>query len=122
MKRALRVTTDFQFEVLDLSTDSYRKLSDSVGGLVEHVGLNSQVSLWCNEEGKLQADPVINAVATFFFHQEYGPSDLICGDVVFTGGDDGNGDNESLSIENAEMIKDVARRLAKAMSLSVTII
>jgi hypothetical protein len=122
MKRALRVTTDFQFEVLDLSTDSYRKLSDSVGGLVEHVGLNSQVSLWCNEEGKLQADPVINAVATFFFHQEYGPADLICGDVVFTGGDDGNGDNESLSIENTEMIKDVARRLAKAMSLSVTII
>jgi hypothetical protein len=122
MKRALRVTTDFQVEVLDLSTDSYRQLSDSVGGLVEHVGLNSQVSLWCNEEGKLQAEPLLNPVATFFFHQEYGPSDLICGDVVFTGGDDGNGDNESLSVENAEMIKDVARRLAKAMSLSVTII
>lgn len=97
MKAALRVNTDFTTEVLDLDTNSYDKLSSSVGGLVEPVELEDDLVLWCNEEGKI-VGLTENVIGTHLWMRSYGRTDVIVGDVVFTGGTDAKtGDSLPLS-------------------------
>jgi hypothetical protein len=43
--------------------------------------------MWCNEEGKLTGLPV-NPVATAMWTRYFGETDVIVGNVVFTGGAD----------------------------------
>lgn len=97
MKAALRINTDFTTEVLDLSNNEYQQLSGAVGGLIQAVDLKPDLSLWCNEEGKLVGLPV-NLVCTHMWERAFGPgSDVIVGDCVFTGGTDEDGETIELS-------------------------
>lgn len=65
-------------------------MQDAVGGYIEHVAINSEVSMFVNEEGRLLELP-INHFATLVFASAYQTHDTIHGDVVFTGATDDEG-------------------------------
>lgn len=66
-------------------------LQTLVGGWVQAVDLTPDLTLWVNEEGKLNGLPV-NEAATRVWKAVYGPTDVIVGPAVLTGGADEDGE------------------------------
>ena len=56
-----------------------------VGGFFEFVALSETLSMWVNDDGKCRGLP-INDAATKIWMSYYGATDVIVGDVFFTGG------------------------------------
>lgn len=77
--------------------DTYKTLSDAVGGYIECVTIENEIDMWVNEEGKL-IDLPYNATATGFFWTSYGfMSDVIMGDVILTGSNVDDGETVGLN-------------------------
>lgn len=86
-------------EVIEKEFDNigtYQFLSESVGGLIQCVSLTDKVDMWLNEEGKMINLPD-NPIATVAWASVFGETDIIVGDVVFTGGVDSEGETIGLS-------------------------
>jgi len=113
MKTALRINTDFTTEILDLEDDSLKKLQGAVGGWVQAVDLQDNLTLWCNEEGKL-IGLTPNVIGTHMFEKSFGMTDVIMGDVVFTGGTDDEGDNLGLPHAWQVQLEELATKLRSA--------
>jgi hypothetical protein len=113
MKTALRINTDFTTEVLDLEADSLSQLQEAVGGLVQAIDLQDNLTLWCNEEGKLIGLPV-NVMGTRLWEKSFGLTDVIMGNVVFTGGTDDEGDNLAIPRHWQVQLEDLAETLRRA--------
>jgi len=103
MTAALQITTDGFAIHMDLSHNTLAQLQAAVGGYVQAVDLTPELTMWCNEEGKLQGLP-FNAAATLAWAMSFGKTDIIVGNAVFTGGTDHNGDIKSLSPELIERL------------------
>jgi hypothetical protein len=107
-------------EVIDLSDDTLTKLQDAVGGWVQAVDLTEDVTLWCNEEGKMNGLP-FNAIATSLWIDKFGETDIIVGDVVLTGGADDEGELLTLTAEALDRlgigIGDTLREAVEAVSV-----
>jgi hypothetical protein len=102
MAKALVVTTDGQFEVID--EISLKTLQAKVGGWVQAVDLTETLTLWANEEGKLVGLPV-NGFATELWESRFGAgTDIIVGDIVLTGGTDDEGETLSLTDNQVEAL------------------
>lgn len=83
---------------------SYETLSNAVGGMIEAVTLPSGITLWVNEEGKLNGLPV-NKVATNLMTRAFGQQfDILVGNVIVTGGADDEGETLGLTDEQLEML------------------
>ena len=105
--KALVLTTNNTIEV-EQDTDefvSYATLSRAVGGMIEAVTLPSGLTLWVNEEGKLDGLPV-NEYATRLFVSAFGAVDVIVGNAIITGGADDEG--ETLGLTDAQVAELVA--------------
>lgn len=113
MKAALRVNTDFTTEVLDLSSNEYEQLRDSVGGLIQAVDLRQGLTIWVNEEGKL-IDLPVNVIGTHLWEKSFGMTDVILGDCVFTGNSDDEGETMELAQPWIVQIQELAVKLRKA--------
>ena len=114
MKTALRINTDFTTEILDLETDSLKKLQEAVGGWVQAADLRDDLTLWCNEEGKLINGMLTNVIGTHLWEKSFGMTDVIMGDVVFTGGTDDEGDNLALPTAWLVQLQELAGKLREA--------
>lgn len=103
--KALKINTDGTTEVLESADEfvGYATLSNGVGGLIEAVTLADDLTLWVNEEGKMNGLPV-NVFATALFTSVYGSTDIIVGDAVLTGGADDDGETLGLSDENLSLM------------------
>lgn len=101
--KALVLTTDNTVKVEQDTEEfvSYATLSRSVGGMIEAVTLSDTLTMWVNEEGKLDGLPV-NEYATRLFASELGAVDIIVGNVIITGGADENG--ETLGLTNEQVV------------------
>jgi hypothetical protein len=73
-------------------------LQGAVGGWIEYVPTQQNVTLYCNEEGKIEGLPP-NPVATRAFGQLLIPHDYLAGDVVIIGAHDAEGNDTSLDVE-----------------------
>ena len=111
MLTALRINTDFTTEILDLEVDSLEQLQDAVGGLIEAADLYDDLTLWCNEEGKLINGMQPNVIATHLWEKSFTMSDVIMGDVVFTGGTDDEGNNLAIPYPWQVQLEELARKL-----------
>jgi hypothetical protein len=110
MKTALRINRDMTTEVLDLSTKEYEQLSSAVDGWIQAVDLNPNLTLWCNEEGKMRGmEP--NVVATVLWKKYFGNTDVIVGDVVFTGSADSEGETCPLADAQVAQLQRVAAEI-----------
>ncbi|MGV0985065.1 MAG: DUF3846 domain-containing protein [Limnohabitans sp.] len=85
-------------------------------GMVEVVELKHGIDMWLNEEGKyVFGEPAPmefwNRRATMFAHEAKAiyPSDMIVGDVLFTGGNDDEGETVGLSDEQLAYVAQSAR-------------
>lgn len=74
-----------------------------LGGPEDDDPLPSEVSMYLNEEGKLQGLPY-NARATFLASEVIMAFDYIAGDVVLTGGVDEEGESTGLTDEQVEAL------------------
>ena len=122
MKTALRINPDFTTEVLDIETDSLKKLQEAVGGWVQAADLRDDLTLWCNEEGKLINGMLTNVIGTHLWEKSFGMTDVIMGDIVFTGGTDDDGDNLGLPTAWLVQLQELAGKLRKAYEAEVTVL
>lgn len=121
-KTAIQVKTSGEVTELDLTADSLSTLQTAVGGWVQAIDLASDLSMWCNEEGKLVGLPH-NPYAQFMWDKVFGAhTDYIVGDVVLTGGTDSEGETIGLTQEQVEIIKAVTAKVQKFVEPSVTLI
>lgn len=111
MKLALRVTTTGTIEELDMTNDSLTTLQGAVGGWVQAIDLASDLTMWCNEEGKLNGLPH-NPFAQKMWDTAFGAeTDYIVGDVVLTGGADEEGYTLGLTAEQAQIVRNVVEKV-----------
>jgi hypothetical protein len=83
---------------------SYETLSRAVGGMIEAVTLPNGLTLWVNEEGKMDGLPV-NDYATRLFASAFGAGiDIIVGDAIVTGGADDEGETLGLTDEQLKSL------------------
>ena len=95
---------------------SYATLSRAVGGMIEAVTLPSGLTLWVNEEGKMNGLPV-NDYATRLFDSAFGSGiDIIVGNAIITDGADDEG--ETLGLTDAQIAELVADLLFAGAPLS----
>jgi hypothetical protein len=120
MKTALRINTDFTTQVLDLSENEYNQLRDAVGGLIQPIDLKPDLTVWLNEEGKLMSLP-INLIGTHMWERSFGQTDILVGDIVFTGNSDEEG--ETLPLPHAWLVQleAFAARMRQALEGQVTV-
>jgi len=121
MKTALRINTDFTTEVLDLSSNEYNQLRDTVGGLIQPVDLKPDLTLWCNEEGKLINGMEVNVIGTHLYEKSYAMTDVIMGNIVLTGGTDDEGETLPLPFTWLAQIEELAERLRSARAGESTV-
>lgn len=79
----LTITTDGTIQKRP-GVPSYDDLTAAVGGWIEAVAITEGVTMWVNEEGKLQ-DLDLNPVATAVAHGAIQTADWIAGPAVITG-------------------------------------
>jgi hypothetical protein len=114
MKTALRINTDFTTEIIDLEEhDFLKKMQSAVGGWVQPVDLRDDLTLWCNEEGKLIGLPT-NVIGTHMWEKSFGMTDVIMGNIVFTGGTDDEGETLSLPRPWQLQLEELAEKLRVA--------
>jgi hypothetical protein len=106
MKLALVVTTEGNAFEIGTSTDEAAQLEEHAGGLVEPVMLSNDLTMWCNEVGKIRELP-INKMATLAWEMFCGNSGYIAGNVVFTGGVDISGELGSLDASILERLRGI---------------
>ena len=121
MKTALRINTDFTTEVLDLSSNEYNQLRDAVGGLIQPVDLKPDLTLWCNEEGKLIRWLEPNVIGTHLWEKSFGMTDIIMGNIVLTGGTDDEGETLPLPSTWLAYVEEIAERLRSARAGESTV-
>lgn len=103
-KMALMITTEAKVVKLELNEDTeLKQLQQAVDGYIEAVDLSPNLIMWVNEEGLLRDNLSVNPVAYAFYSQP------IMGDIVFTGGIDGEGNTRALSKAEEKLIRSVVR-------------
>jgi hypothetical protein len=109
MKKALQIKTSGEVIELDLSNEdtALATLQGAVGGWVQAIDLSETISLWVNEEGKLDGlEP--NPYAQVFWDEAFGVgTDFIVGDVVLTGTPDSEGYTKGLDDNTAKRIREL---------------
>jgi hypothetical protein len=105
MRKAVVMGTDESVTVVDLDgpDGTLKVLQTAVDGWVQVVDLTSTMSIWVNEEGKLNGLPY-NKIATDIFQRRFGAVDVMVGNAVLTGGTDSDGETLGLTDEQVAMI------------------
>jgi len=101
------MSTDGAVQVIPFVDNQLRTLQDAVGGYVEAITLSPDLIMWVNEDGKGNKLP-FNQAATSIFVKHRGGTDFIVGQVVFTGGNDSNGDTTGIGEDQIQQLKTYA--------------
>jgi hypothetical protein len=111
MRQAVIIRTTGLTELvnLDEAKDQLKFMQEVVGGWIEAVDVQDNMTLWCNEEGKLMGlDPNYVAVSKTSAHEVLMPGDIIAGDVIITGGTGSDGETLGLTTEQVAVLLDKA--------------
>ena len=105
---ALTLTTDDTSEIKIFQVgDSYKMLSEAVGGWIECVTLRNGIGMWVNDNGIAEGLDY-NPTATAIYWSNFGfMSGQIFGNVIFTGSD-GMGETIGLNVEQVTYLKEIA--------------
>lgn len=104
MKEAIALYADGEISRFVMPEDELTTLQQIVGGWVQCVPLADNLTLWCNDEGKLMGLPH-NPLAQHIWNRFVGgETDFIVGNVVLFGDADENGDSLGLSKPLANLI------------------
>jgi hypothetical protein len=107
-KQALVIKTTGEFEVVSFTAKTeYEVIKKAVGGYLEIIRLSPSMTMWTNEEGKLDGLPV-NHRATALWTYYFGATDIIVGNVILTGGTDTDGNCLGLSLADGNKAQTIA--------------
>jgi hypothetical protein len=115
-KTAVIVTTKAEVSIIDIAEGSLKKLQSAVDGLIQPIDLDANVTMWVNEEGLLRSDLEMNDIATSLYAQMYDITNPLMGDVVFTGGTDGEGETLGLGDDYVNAIYALVDNYKQVMS------
>ena len=121
MKNAMVITTLGSASLVNLETQSLETLQGAVGGYVQAIDLGDQVTMWCNEEGKMTGLPH-NPFGQAFWEKTYGRTDYIVGDIVLTGGADNEGETIGLTDEQITEIMKVVASVNDFIQPKITVV
>jgi hypothetical protein len=122
MKLGIRVTTTGAVEELDMTADGLQVLQTAVGGWVQAIDLDDELTMWLNEEGKL-VGLAHNPYAQLAWDKRFGAhTDYMVGDVVFTGGTDEEGATLGLDQDTADQIRMMVRQVAQMVEPRIEVI
>ena len=121
MKIALQIKTDGTLAELDLSQNSLETLQQAVEGLVQAIDIAEDLTMWCNEEGKMIGLPH-NPFGQAFWEKMYGRTDYIVGDIVLTGGADNEGETIGLTDEQITEIAKVVASVNDFIQPKITVV
>ena len=115
-KVALEVNAKGEVRELDITDNkaSLKVMQDSVGGLVQPVGITDNLVMWVNEEFVFMPELEFNSIATNFF-ESVGGTYGIHGTVLFTGGLDEDGYSNGLD----NSTRDKLHRIVEAVKTTV---
>ncbi len=100
--KAVIIKTTGEKEVVTFTIgDSYKMLSNAVGGMIECVRLADDTDLWCNENG-ISEGLDLNPIASAIYDETFGVANPILGDVIITGGADDEGETLGLTEEQVQ--------------------
>ena len=114
------IKADGTLERLDLSVSEQelKSLQNAVGGYVQVIELEEDFTMWVNEEGKLLGLEE-NKIATVIWEVRFGlDTDIICGDVVFTGGMDEDGETLTISEANIQRLAELVEGLKRSNAVT----
>jgi hypothetical protein len=95
--QAMALTVSTKGTILEMDTIDLTALQTAVGGYVQAVDLGDDLTMWLNEEGKLEGLPH-NEVGQVLWDATYGAgTDYIVGDIAITGGTDEEGETLPLT-------------------------
>ena len=90
--------------VLFDEASSYQTISTAVGGYIEAVRVAPNLVMWVNESGLLEGLPV-NEIGSMAYLVAFGSlRSPIVGDVIFTGGEDEEGNTLGIDAEGMEWL------------------
>lgn len=116
MHKGLIVTTDNETTIVEFDKDNALKtFQTAVGGLVQVLSFKDDLEMYANEEGKIEGLPV-NILATRVWIEFYGATDIIMGNVIFTGGVDDEGYTLGLTDERIEFLQKRVRNVASRVA------
>lgn len=119
---AIRITTQGEVSTLDMTTDSLQTLQTAVGGWVQAIDLSADMTVWCNEEGKLIGLPH-NPYAQHLWDQAFGAqTDYLVGDIVLTGGTDEEGMTLGLTAEQEQTIRNMVAKVNEYTQPRATVV
>lgn len=97
-QKAVVITAEGEKKLVEFDfAKSYPLLSETVGGMIECVGLGN-ADLWCNENGIAEGLP-LNMIASAIYSETFKTSNPILGNVIITGGADEEGETLGLTDE-----------------------
>ena len=107
-KQVIVITPEHEVSVQQMPiAKEYDFLNTAVAGWIQAVELSEDlegITLWVNEEGKLNGLPY-NQKATYLWEKSYGFTDVIVGTAVLTGGTDDEGETLPLTdVQVAEIL------------------
>lgn len=106
MTIAIQINTDGL--VKDLEDLSLEALQSAVGGWVQYVQVLDGLLMWVNEEGKMDGLPHNKHAQRFWDATYEAGTDLIMGNVVFTGDADARGETLPLTEAQADKVRMLA--------------
>ena len=102
MKTTVVITVQGDVSLMDISDYSLERLQEAVEGYVQAIDLSDELTIWCNEEGKM-LNLCHNPYGQAFWEKSYGRTDYIVGNIVLTGGTDSEG--ETLGLTDEQILK-----------------
>jgi len=110
MPKAVVITTDGEKQVKEFEIgNSYKLLSETVGGLIECVRLDANLDMWVNDNG-LAEGLAQNPHGTRIYNDTFGAQHVIVGNIIFTGGADDEGETLGLNDEQVQKLLDTHER------------
>jgi hypothetical protein len=94
-------------ELKELDRISLEALQSAVGGWVQAIDLEENLTMWLNEEGKLIGLPHNTTAQKLWDKAFWVGSDFVVGDVVLTGGTDEEGQTLALPLDTAQRIREL---------------
>ncbi len=88
--KTIIMKSDESWKIVDQDKNDLSFFQSIVGGHIEGVYITENITIYCNDEGKINSLP-INNLATWYVKSRRQFDDYICGNIVFSKIDsDGN--------------------------------
>jgi hypothetical protein len=102
-KLAISISPQGEVQELNLDEGSLDVLQKAVGGLIEAIDIDANLTMWVNEEFLFFSEPSPNPIGSLLF-AHIGGTYSIQGTIVLTGGTDADGNTMALSAEDCSSV------------------